>query len=149
MTEPTYTMFLRSAAGAARVVARGVDAGKAMSIALDYGQAFRARVACRSGSTCRFYEITRRGPDFLHELVMAVRVPRTSDEIEDSFAAADAFVEMFLSDPARFWDGEILTDAEFAFEAAVDWMRFADLVAARRLAPPTPVVAGTPTKPHT
>ncbi|WLA83202.1 hypothetical protein [Bradyrhizobium elkanii] len=36
------------------------------------------------------------------------------------------------------------SDLRMSFEESVDWTRFADLVAARRRTPPTPVVAGTP-----
>jgi hypothetical protein len=38
------------------------------------------------------------------------------------------------------------SDIHTAFEDAVDWARFADLVAVRRRTPPTPVVAGKPAK---
>jgi hypothetical protein len=118
MTKTTYTMFVANGTGGREIVARNVDAGQAMKIALDHGKTFRPMVACRRGRTHRVYEIARRRPDSRRELVVAVQVPRSSHELVDAFAAADAFVEIFLSDPARFWDGEIMTDEEFARRSA-------------------------------
>lgn len=81
-------------------------------------------------------------------------------------------VEQWLTEPIERWDGAALcdllagfvdpeiderlyadmtagSDVRMSFEDAVDWTRFADLVAVRRHAPPTAVVAGMPAKPRT
>ena len=102
---------------------------------------------------------------------------RLVDSIRDRFAPHDGAdlhshdaVEQWLTEPVERWgraalcdllacfvDPEIderlyakMTDGgdvRAAFEESVDWTRFADLVAARRRTPPTPVVAGMPAKP--
>lgn len=114
MTETTYTMFIPKGAGADEIVARNVTAGRALAIALDHGRDHHSTIACRSGGSHRVYEIARPLPNLGRQLVMAVKLPRSSDETADAFLAADVFVEIFLSDPTRFWKGEIVTDEEFA-----------------------------------
>lgn len=113
MTETTYTMFVAGDAGGHKIVARKVTAERALTIALDHGRAVRSMITCWAGRTHRLYEIARRLPDERRELVMAVKVPRSSDEFADACMAADAFVDMLLSDPRRFWGGEIEPDETF------------------------------------
>jgi hypothetical protein len=45
---------------------------------------------------------------------MAVRGPLSSDETADACKAAYLFERTFLSDPRRVWDGEILSDDDYA-----------------------------------
>lgn len=116
--EPTYTLFLHDERGADEIIARNVGAAEAMSIALDHGRPFCCTVAWRSGLTHRVYEIARGVTDSRQEVVMTVRVLRSSSEISDGLAAADAFAAVFLGDPARFWGGEIMTDEEFLRRSA-------------------------------
>jgi hypothetical protein len=114
MTETTYTMFVANDAGADEIVAGNVTAGQALSIAIERGGAGDARIGCWNDRTHRFYAVVRHLAGERHELVMAVSGPLSPDESADGSKAAELFVRTFLSDPSRFWDGEILSDDYYA-----------------------------------
>jgi hypothetical protein len=113
MTATTYTMFVANDAGADEIVARNVTAGQALSIAVERGGAGDARIVRWHDRTHRFYAVVRH-LEGERELVMAVRGPLSPDEPADASKAAALFERTFLSDPSRFWDGEILSDDDYA-----------------------------------
>jgi hypothetical protein len=114
MTETTYTMFVADDAGADEIVARNVTAAKALSIAVERGGAGDPRILCWHDRNHRFYAIVRHVAGEEPELVMAVRGPYSPDESADNSKAAMLFERTFLSDPSRFWDGEIMSDEDYA-----------------------------------
>jgi hypothetical protein len=113
MTETIYTMFVGNDAGDDEIVARNVTAGQALSIAVERGGPGDPRIVCWHDRTHRFYAIVRHLAGE-RELVMAVRGPLSPDEPADACKAAELFERTFLSDPSRFWDGEILSDDDCA-----------------------------------
>jgi hypothetical protein len=96
------------------IVARNVTAGQALSIAVERGGAGDPGMVCWHDSTHRFYSIVRHLAGEPLELVVAVRGPLSPDEMADDCTAAKLFERAFLSDPRRFWDGEILSDNDYA-----------------------------------
>ena len=114
MTATTYTMFVPDDAGADEIVARGVTPGEALDIAVRRGGARDPRIVWWHDRTHRFYAIVDQATDDPCKIVMAVRGPLSSDETADARKAAWLFEQTFLSEPRRFWDGEILTDDDYA-----------------------------------
>jgi hypothetical protein len=113
MTGTTYTMLVANDAGQDEIVACNVTAGQALSIAVECGGAGDAKIVCWHDRTHRFYAIVGHLAGE-RALVMAVRGPLSPDETADASKAAELFERTFLSDPRRFWDGEILSDDDYA-----------------------------------
>lgn len=114
MTETTYTMFVANDTGADEIVARNVTAGQALSIAVERGGAGDARIVWWNDRTHRFYAVVRHLAGEESELIMAVRGPYSPDASADAAKAAKLFERTFLSEPSRFWDGQIMSDEDYA-----------------------------------
>lgn len=114
MTETTYTMFVTNDAGADEIVARSVTPGEALDIAVRRGDAGDPKIVWWHDRTHRFYAIVRDSTDEPRDIVMAVRGPLSPDAPADAGKAAWLFEQTFLSEPRRFWDGEILSDDDYA-----------------------------------
>jgi hypothetical protein len=114
MTETTYTMFVPHDGDDDEIVARNVTAGQALSIAVERGGAGDPGIVCWHDGTHRFYSIVRQLAGEPLELVVAVRGAYSPDEPADDRKAAKLFERAFLSEPRRFWAGEILSDDDYA-----------------------------------
>lgn len=114
MTKTTYTMFVENDAGHDEIVARGVTAGAALSIAIRRGGAGDPEIVSWREGSHRFYAIFRDVAGKQPDLVIAARGPLSADEHADDRTAAALFERAFLSEPGRFWDGAILSDEEYA-----------------------------------